>query len=75
MKNDDFVWIKEASDIIGVHFTTIIHWIKKKQKIDAKNPEELTYAEKTFRCPPYTKIGSRYRFKREDIENFLENKQ
>lgn len=72
MKNKNFIWLDEAADMIGVHKTTIVHWIKKKKIINKKHPSDLTPSEKNFRCPLYTRVGSRYRFKREDIEKFIE---
>lgn len=73
MKNNNFVWLNEAAEIIGVHPTTIVHWIKKQKLINRKHPCNLTESEKNFRCPAYTRLGSRYRFKREDIEKFIED--
>lgn len=73
MKNNDFVWLHEAADIIGVHPTTITHWIEKKKRIDEKNPSDLTKSEKNFMCPPYTRIGARYRFNREELEKFIQD--
>lgn len=75
MKNNNFIWINEAAEILCVHPTTIIQWIEKKKKINKKHPCELTKAEKNFRCPPYIRVGSRYRFNREDIEKFIEDQR
>lgn len=72
MQNNDFIWIQEAAEMIGVHPTTIKQWIEKKKRINKKHPCALTDSEKNFRCPPYTRLGSRYRFKRQDIEKFIQ---
>lgn len=72
-EKNEFLSIKEASAIIGIHQYTLHEWIKKHQNIKIKNENELTESEKKFRCPPFSRIGKRYRFTREDIEKFIKD--
>lgn len=64
-----FIGIKEAAKILGIHKNTLYQWVtrdwaSKNNKSDLSNK---------FLCPPYIRIGSRYRFKREDIEKFIQD--
>ena len=68
-----FLSLKEAAMMIGIHHYTLHEWIKKHHNIKIKNENELTDSEKKFRCPPFSRIGKRYRFTREDIEKFIKD--
>ena len=70
-KKEDFIWIQEAAEMIGIHPVTLSDWIEKHDRLKSKNPDELTKSEKKFRCPPYGRLGSRYRFRKEDVEQFI----
>lgn len=69
---NDWIDAKEAAKLLGLHHYTLYGLIKKNEEMKKKNPDEFTESEKNFRCPPYGRIGSRYRFIREDIEKFIE---
>ena len=71
-EKNNFLSIKKAADMIGLHQYTLRDWIKKYELIKKKNLNELTESDKIFRCPTYARIGNRYRFKKEDIEKFIE---
>lgn len=68
----NFIWIDEAALLLNISRVTLHSWIKKYERIKNKNHDELTDSEKNFRCPPHGRIGSRYRFKKEEIEKFIE---
>ncbi len=59
----NFVSIDEAAKLLQIHRTTLFGWIKKSKQSGEKTGKKL--------CPHYHRMGSRYRFKREDIENFI----
>jgi hypothetical protein len=66
-EKNDLLSVKEAATLLGVHQFTLHGWIKKDQESKKNNIE----TQKNFKCPPYGRIGNRYRFRREDIEKFL----
>jgi predicted DNA-binding transcriptional regulator AlpA len=68
IEEKDFVGLTEASKILGVHRNSLYQWVTR----DWKNKNNKLSTTK-FLCPPYTRIGSRYRFKREDIEKFIQD--
>ena len=57
----DYLSMHEAAIMLGIKRQTLLKWTKIRKHIDHKD----------FRCPPYYRIGSRYRFKKEDIEKFI----
>lgn len=64
----DFINFREAAKILGINRGTLHGWVKKDQDIKKSNlPAPLK-----FKCPPYGRIGNRYRFRKEDIEKFIE---
>ena len=67
----NFIWLKEAADLLNVNIVTLREWIKKYETIKKKKPDELTESDKKFRCPAYGRMGSRYRFTRESIDKFI----
>lgn len=68
-KEKKFITIKEASHLMGISRSTLALWIKKDQNIKNNN---LPMPE-NFICPPYGRMGSRYRFLKEDIEKFIKD--
>lgn len=72
MTNQKFIWINEAADLLGIKRMTLYAWIRRNEEIRKKNPNELTESDKRNKCPSYGKMGSRYRFKLEDIQKFIE---
>lgn len=69
MENKKFITNQEAADLMGISRSTLAGWIKKDQNIKKNN---LPIPE-NFICPPYGRMGNRYRFLREDIEKFIKN--
>jgi predicted DNA-binding transcriptional regulator AlpA len=69
MKNKDktFITRKECAKLLEIAPLTLDRWIKKDQEIKGNNKK----IDKNFKCPPYGRIGNRYRFRREDIEKFI----
>lgn len=63
----DFISVDEAAKLLGVHRTTLRAWVLKEIKIKKNN---LPYPE-LFKCPPFGRIGSRFLFRRDDIEKFI----
>jgi excisionase family DNA binding protein len=51
----DYMTLTEAAKALGIHRTTLQKWMTRSD----------------FKCPPFGKMGGRYRFKREDIEKFI----
>lgn len=72
VKNFDkeFINFMEAAKILGIHRATLHAWIKKDQDIKRNNSSEGC-STLNFKCPPYGRIGNRYRFRREDLEKFI----
>ena len=69
IEEKDFIGLEEAARFLGVHKNTLHHWVKK----DWENKTNNNTTPNKFLCPPYTRIGSRYRFRREDIEKFMQD--
>lgn len=69
----DYFGLDEACKILGVHRTTLMVWIRRNEEIRKKNPDELTESDKKVKCPPYGRVGIRYRFKKEDLEKFIQD--
>jgi predicted DNA-binding transcriptional regulator AlpA len=69
MKNKGkiFLNLTEAAEMLGIHRTTLHSWLKKDKELK-KNKMVGTG---DFKCPPYGRMGGRYRFLREDIEKFI----
>lgn len=69
MKSKDkfFLNLSEASELLGIHRTTLHSWIKKDKKLK----ENKMVGAGDFRCPHYGRMGGHYRFLREDIEKFI----
>lgn len=67
LPENEFITLDQASEILGVHKTTLQSWILK-DKLYKQNP---AIAPKDFKCPPYGRIGYRYRFRKEEIERFI----
>jgi predicted DNA-binding transcriptional regulator AlpA len=68
-KGKKFITLTEAAHLMGINRTTLHLWIKKDQNIKKNNlpPSE------DFKCPPYGRMGNRYRFLREDVEKFIKD--
>jgi len=64
----DHINLKEAADMIGVYRTTLQKWIEK----DIENKKNNIFPDRPV-CPRYGKIGARYRFIREDVEQFIKD--
>lgn len=56
----DFLSMQQAAEMLCIKRQTLHLWTKKNRE----NPN--------VKCPPYSRIGSRFRFKKEDIEKFIE---
>lgn len=69
-KDENFIGIDEAAKILGVHRNTLQRWLQKDWENKNKGNKIIL---NNFLFPPYFRIGSRYKFKREDIENFIQN--
>lgn len=65
----NFITVQEAAHLMGVNRGTLRLWIKKDETIKENNLP----IPKDFICPPYGRMGNRYRFLREDIEKFIED--
>lgn len=68
-KEKKFITSGEVANLIGVSRTTLGLWIKKMEFFKKNNipvPEN-------FRCPRYGRVGNRYMFLREDVENFVKD--
>ncbi len=69
-KEEIFIGIDEASKILGIHRNTLQRWCQKDWKNKSSGNKIIL---NNFLCPPYIRIGSRYKFKREDVKNFIKN--
>ena len=68
-KEKKFITIKDAANLMGINRATLRLWIKKDQDIKDNNLP----VPKNFICPPYGRMGNRYRFLREDVEKFIKD--
>ncbi len=56
---EKFINSTKTSKLLGIHRYTLNRWILRHKK------------DKDFRCPPYYLMGGHYKFKKSEIDNFI----
>lgn len=56
---ENFIHSSETANLLGIHRYTLNRWILKHKK------------DKTSICPPYYWIGGKYKFKKSEIDLFI----
>lgn len=75
MENSEknYISIDEAAKLLRVHRTTLHSWIRRDVKEKKETNESEWEKLKKIKCPPYSRIGARFWFRKEDIEKFIKD--
>lgn len=69
LNGENFIGADEVANMLGIHKTTLHGWLRK----DQTNKKNKIEAKDNFKCPPYGRIGSRYIFRKSDVEKFIKD--